>query len=269
MTPERTGAPERLRHDLVVTTCGTPTGAIRDRALQAASGWRVPFMERRWKGSLRPLLEEARAVLVFGQDRLDLWDGEGRIAFHEGLAAFRLQRHARGDRGDPLLRAAELRPGDAVFDATLGLGQDAMVAARAVGPAGRVLGVEKSVALHALVSSGLGARAQDPESCRVETLRADSAQVLASLPPRSFDVVLFDPMFSRTKGAQPAFQLLRRHADPAPLTPELLDLGRRVARRVVVVKGARHSGDLSRLGLSPEPHSRFAQVQFARASSLP
>ena len=82
-------------------------------------------------------------------------------------------------------------------------------------------------------------------------------------------VVLFDPMFGRSQGAQPPFQVLRRHATHAPLTPELLALGRRAARRVVVVKAARYSDALKGLGLVPEPHSRFTQVVYARASPHP
>lgn len=255
--------------ELVVTTSGNPSGTLVNLAREAAARWGVPFLERGRKAPLHALLGEARAVMVFGRERMELWDREGHIAFHEGLAAFRLERLARGDRGDPLVRAADLRPGDSVLDATLGLAQDAMVVARAVGPRGRVLGVEKSVALHALVSSGLQARREDPESCRIETLRADCAEVLASLRPGAFDAVLLDPMFTRARGAQPSFQLLRRHAEHASLTPELLLLARRAARRVVVVKGARFSGELRRLGLTPEPGSRFASVELARAPPLP
>lgn len=255
--------------ELLVTTCGTPCGKVLHRAREAAARWGAPFVERGWKGPLQPLLGQAKAVIVFGDLRVELWDAEGHTAFHDGLAALRLGRYARGDRTDPLVRAADFQPGDAVLDATLGLGQDSLVAARAVGPTGRVLGVERSAALHALVDSGLESRPQDPQACRIQACRGDSAEVLAALPPRSFDVVLFDPMFGRSQGAQPPFQLLRRHASHAQLTPELLALGRRVARRVVVVKAARYSDALRQLGLAPEPHSRFTQVVYARASSLP
>ena len=226
-------------------------------------------MDRGWKRPLQPLLRQARAVIVFGNHRVELWDEHGHTAFHEGLAGLRLSRYARGERTDPLVRAADFRPGDSVLDGTLGLAQDALVAARAVGPGGRVLGIERSAALHALVDSGLRARPADPLACRIEALRGESAQVLASFPPGAFDVVLFDPMFGRSQGAQPPFQLLRRHACHAPLTPELLALGRRVARRVVVVKAARYSDALRQLGLTPEPYSRFTQVVYARASPLP
>ena len=90
----------------------------------------------------------------------------------------------------------------------------------------------------------------------VDFLRAQAAQ--------SFDCVLFDPMFGKRKKASPAFDLLRTHADHAPLPAEAIGLARRVARRWVVVKGARYTEDLKRLGLQPEPLSRYAEVVWAR-----
>jgi hypothetical protein len=38
-----------------------------------------------------------------------------------------------------------------------------------------------------------------------------------------------------------------------------------VARRWVVIKGSRHSEDLKKLGLTPEPGSRYAEVVWARS----
>ena len=258
--------------EFLVTTSGTLYGKRLHYAQDVAARWGVPFAPRgprESEKSLQKMLREARAVLVIGRDRVDLWDAEGRTGFHDGLAALRLGRLAQGARDDRLVRAADFRPGEAVLDATLGLGQDALVAARAVGPTGSVLGVERSAALHALVTVGLEGRPADPQACRIETRRGDSAEVLAALPPGSVDVVLFDPMFGRSQGAQPAFELLRRHATHAPLTPALLALGRRAARRVVVVKAARYSDALRSLGLTPEPHPRLSQVVYARASPLP
>jgi hypothetical protein len=169
---------------------------------------------------------------------------------------------------DTFVRVAELRRGDAVLDCTLGLAQDALVASLAVGPEGRVVGVEKSLALYALVSEGLKGYELGPDSCRVEVVHADASEYLRSLPARSFDVVCFDPMFARPQKAQPGFDVLRRFAEHAPLTPEALAEGRRVARRWVVVKGSRYSDDLKKLGLSPEPGSRYTEVAWGRAAPL-
>jgi hypothetical protein len=103
----------------------------------------------------------------------------------------------------------------------------------------------------------------------VEVLHRDAHAYLTTLPGASFDVVLFDPMFSKARRASPAFEALRRFADPSPLTVEALAEARRVARRWVVVKAARYSTDLKRLGLAHEPAPRTATVVWARVPGQP
>lgn len=246
---------------LAVTLSGKADLAVEAEARRHAAALGLPFLAR--EGALKGLLERhARALLVFARDGVRLVDGEGELAFHEGMAHLRMQRLASGE-GDTLVRLAGLVPGDSVLDCTLGLGQDARVAALAVGPAGRVLGVEKSLPLYALLAAGLGRAGAFPGACAVEARHADALEFLRAQPAGACDVVLFDPMFDAPKKSQPAFALLRRHAEHAPLTPEALEEARRVARRCVVVKAGRHSAGLSRLGLRPLATSRYADLVWA------
>lgn len=236
------------------------------QAQAAARQWGVPFFFRRPKEPIVSWFDSrAEALIVFGHDGVTLWDKKGHHAFHEGMAHLRRLRLAAGEP-DTFVRMAELRSGDAVLDCTLGLAQDALVASLAVGPTGRVVGVEKSLALYAIVSEGLKTYEFGPDSCRVEVVHADAHEYLRQLPARSFDIVFFDPMFARPGKAQPGFDMLRRFADHAPLRPEVLEEGRRVARRWVLVKGARYSDDLRKLGLSPEASSRFNDVVWGRVA---
>ena len=185
------------------------------------------------------------------------------------MGELRLRRLLSGERAtrDGLLEAAVLRPGDAVLDATLGLGRDALVVAGAVGPNGRVLGVEASPELAALTAAGL-ARHPSEAARRVEVRAGDAGEMLASLRQHSFDVVLFDPMFRFAGAEGPGFDLVRRLGDPRPLSPEVLERARRVARRWVVVKDGTPGWDLARLGLQPLPSARGARTLYARAAAL-
>jgi 16S rRNA (guanine1516-N2)-methyltransferase len=256
---------ERVRVPLAVTTSGKPEDSLVARARAAARAWGLPFIPRRKKEPIHPLLESAaEALIVFEREGVSLWDGEGSFSFNPGMAHLRRLRILSGQRDDAFIRVAELRAGDHVLDCTLGLGQDALVAALVVGPSGRVVALEKSFPLYAVVSEGLEAYDYGPESCRVETVHADSHAYLRSLPSGSFDIVFFDPMFEKPKKSQPAFEMLRRFAEHAPLTPETLEEARRVARRWVVVKGAKYSEDLKKLGLEPEPGSRYTSVVWGR-----
>ena len=253
------------RVPLAVTTSGKPQEGIILRAREAARAWGLPFIPRRKKEPLGPLLATAaEALLVFEREGdVSLWDAENSFSFNPGMAHLRRMRWLAGERGDALVRVAELREGDHVLDCTLGLGQDALVAAVVVGPRGRVVGLEKSLALYAVVSEGLKADL-GAGSCRVEPVHADAHTYLRALPSGAFDVVYFDPMFEKPKKSQPAFEMLRRFAEHAPLTPEVLEEARRVARRWVVVKGAKHSEDLKKLGLEAEPGSRYTSVIWGR-----
>ena len=259
--------PERSRLPLAVTVSGKAGPETLARARTLAAEWGLPFLDRPREGALNPLLARASALLIFSDKDVALFDGEGRLAFHPGLAHLRIKQMDGGVHPDHFLQVAELRPGEAVLDCTLGLAQDALVAARAVGPTGRVVGLEKSLALYAVVSEGL--RRFDPgeRSCRIEVRHADAVEVLRALPPGAFDCVVFDPMFDQPRRAQESFEILRRFADYAPLTKEMLEDARRIAKRVVV-KGRRYGGQLKALGLRQERFSRTTSVGWARVEGL-
>lgn len=251
------------RVPLAVTVSGRATEGTVAEARRKAAEWNLPFLPRPREAALNPLLEAAATLLVFSDKDVTLFDGEGKLTFHPGLAHLRIKQMDGGIHPDHLLQVAQLKPGESVLDCTLGLGQDALVAARAVGPTGRVVGLEKSFALYAVIGEGL--RRFDPgeRSCRIEVRHADAAEVLRDLPPGAFDCIVFDPMFDKPRRAQQSFDVLRKHADYAPLTPEMLEHARRIARRVVV-KGRRYGGQLKALGLRQERFSRTTSVGWAR-----
>lgn len=250
---------------LAVTTSGSEPEALEGRARAAAQRWALPYVARRRKEPLEKMLGGAAdAFLVFEREAVALWDREGPLRWHPGLALLRLKRIEAGETDDTFARVADLREGDQVLDCTLGLAQDALVAARVVGPTGRVVGLEKSLALYAVVSEGLARYELGPKSARIEAVHADAAEFLKRAEPKSFDVVIFDPMFEKPRKAQPSFEVLRRWADYTPLSLETLEQARRVARRWVIVKAAKYSHELKRLGVDPFPTSRFSDVAWAR-----
>ncbi len=72
-------------------------------------------------------------------------------------------------------------------------------------------------------------------------------------------------MFRRAGESGPLFDLLRAHAEHAPLDAETPRQAQRVARRGVLVKDAARGKELQRLGLTPRPHRRSAAIAFAWA----
>lgn len=244
---------------LAVTVTGKSGGRYVLEAKARAEAWGLPFFPA---GA-----GEANAFLTLGGDGWKLVDAHGSLAFTPGMAALRVKRLGTKVGGDDtLIRLCELKPGDSVLDGTLGLGADALVCARVVGPQGRVIGVEASLPLYALASEGLKRAPPFEESAVIETRYGTALGVLQTLETRSLDCVIFDPMFDLPKKSTAAFELLRRHALHEPLDAQTLAEARRVAKRWVVVKGGRDGKELSRLGLEPERLTRWKPFVFARVS---
>ena len=236
-----------------------------DEARAIAKTLGVRFVPYRRGVSVAVLLEDAAAVMSLHGDALVLVDAVGEIRWSTGMAEVRIRRLEDGiEQDDHVLKTGALEPGDQVLDCTLGLAQDALVMAHAVGARGRVVGLERSRVLHAFAAMGLGRQRGTRPGADIECIHTDAAEFLARQARGSFDCVYFDPMFSKPTKSQPGFAFLRRHADLRPLTRELLGLAQRVARRWVVVKAAAQGGDLHRLGLRAEPFKRSAELRFAR-----
>lgn len=255
---------EARRLPLAVTTSDRRDPRLARRAQAAAAEARVPYVERTHKQSLAELLtRRAAALVVFEADAVALVDERGTLRYSPGLALLRVKQIDRGTHEDMLLRQAGLLPGEHVLDCTFGLGGDAQVAARCVGPSGRVIALEKSLPLYLLGRYGLELLPPHPMACPITVLHRDAAAELAQRPEGSFDVVLLDPMFERARPSSAAFETLRRHADYSPLTPAIVAQAQRVARRAVVLKGSRYSSDFKKLGVQPAPARPSATVLWA------
>ncbi|HEY6005658.1 MAG TPA: class I SAM-dependent methyltransferase, partial [Anaeromyxobacter sp.] len=244
---------------LAVTTPLSPSPGVEAAARAAALRHGLPYAPR-GKRALASALAEAGAdsALVLSPGKAVLSAGGEERRWAPGMGFLRAKR-ARARLGgavadptarDPFLEAAGIREGDSVLDCTLGLGADALVAAVAAGPSGRVVGIEASPALAAWVAEGL-LRLGDEAASRIEVRAGDHLALLAALPERTFDVVVFDPMFRHARAEPAGFDVVRRLADPRPLSKEALLRARRVARRWVVVKDGAPGWDLARLGLTP------------------
>lgn len=257
--------PTGTRCPLAVTTSDRIEPELAQRALRAATELGVPYLERTHKRTLASMLaDSAEALIVFESGAVSLVDTQGSLRFSPGLAHLRIKQLDAGVLEDMLLRIAGLSEGERVLDCTLGLGADAQVAARLVGPSGGVTALEKSPSLYLLARHGLESLPRHPRACPIHVVHADASHYLRSLPAGAFDVVLFDPMFERQRKSSVAFETLRRHADYAPLTRETVAEAQRVARRAVVLKGSRYSSDFKKLGIRPEPARPNATVLWAR-----
>lgn len=251
---------------MIVTTGMRPSDQDAEQARALAEELGARFVPRS-SATLAALLRRhgARRVLVAGPDGLRLHEGgKPPLRYHPGMAYVRVRRLRDGE-SDPLVQICGIRPGDRIVDGTAGLAGDALVLAYAAGPEGRVIALESEPVMHVIVREGLksytsGMPDVDEALRRIELIRAEHGEYLASLPDKSVDIVYFDPMFRTPVHESAEMEPLRGVANAAPLTPGTIREACRAARRAVVLKEHRGSDEFERLG--------FERVKTKKTSTI-
>ena len=177
--------------------------------------------------------------------------GPIRIDFVSGALAHR--RRYGGGRGQPLARAAGLKPGfnPTVWDATAGLGRDGFVLA-SLGCS--VTLCERSAILAALLQDALQHATADAEiggwvRARARLVHGDSSELLQNLAGRRQpEVVYLDPMYPPGKAhvlVKKEIRAVQELLGPDRDSGALLEIALKSARRRVVVKRPRRGGWLN------------------------
>ncbi|MDD3518808.1 MAG: class I SAM-dependent methyltransferase, partial [Chromatiales bacterium] len=187
----------------------------------------------------------ATLLLVLTDQRLELrLAGEPKLGpvyvdFLHGALGYRQGRVSL--RGEPLARAAGLKPGwrPRVLDATAGLGRDAFVLA-ALGC--EVTLIERSPLIAALLEDGLARAREDARTAgiieRMHLLTGDARTLMAQQSDVP-DVICLDPMYPhREQRAQikKEMRVFRAVVGDDPDAAGLLDVALATARQRVVVK---------------------------------
>ncbi|WP_019119214.1 class I SAM-dependent methyltransferase [Brevibacillus massiliensis] len=242
---------------MILTTGLEPSEETLEHAKALAKRFGIPIVPRRFDSlaALRRRSGTDEIIVVSAKGvRLES-PGAQPFFFHPNTAAFRIKRLERGDT-DTMLSACQIKPGDGVLDATLGLGADAIVFAYAVGQSGRVVGIESQRTVALMVEDGLRRWSQGSEALiqamrRVEVVAADHYAFLRQQPDRSWDVVYFDPMFQVGVDASSGIAALRPLANQEPLAKQVVQEALRVARRRVVLKEGKTSEYFRQFGFTP------------------
>ncbi|MCQ4085634.1 class I SAM-dependent methyltransferase [Saccharibacillus sp. JS10] len=243
---------------MIVTTGIQPAETELERAKKIANEQQIPFMPR-GRTSIPNLFSkyQAEAVLIVTQGKVRLFRADQPVLeYHPSMGYVRAKRLLKNE-SDPMIETAQIQPGDSVLDCTAGLGTDSLVFAVAVGENGLVRCLEASPELSILLREGLASYEVEKPLVtqamrRIEVLNTDHLAYLKSLPDRSFDVVYFDPMFRKPVYDSSAISPLRLYADSRALQQESIQEAIRVARKTVVLKEKKGSGEMERLGFNSE-----------------
>lgn len=251
---------------MIITTGDHETPGTVKRARELAQLSAQPYVSR--SRTALPRLAELygdRDILVILEQGVRLHRiGQEPMTFHPSMAFVRAKRLLKGE-GDAMLEAARVMPGDTVIDATAGLGSDAMVFSLAVGEEGHVVAMEDSLPLWALLYEGLQRYMSrllpfNEALRRIEARRIHHLEALRAMPARSVDIVYFDPMFRDPIAESASLSPLRSFANASRLEAEVVEEACRVARKTVVLKEQKNSGEFERLGFTAitRAHTKIA-----------
>jgi len=250
-----------------ITTSHRPASDQLEWAKRLAAELEAPYADRN-DLSLDTLAKRLRVdgLVVVSANKVAYVSGTGKFFFHPGLAGLRIMEVKNG-KTDQMIKAVSFHKGESLLDCTLGLGTDAIVASFVAGPEGWVTGLESSLLIATLVCHGLSVySAAEEDTIRamrgIEVVNADYKKYLAGLPPSSYDVIYFDPMFRAPRFHSPAMNALRALANPAPVDREAIELALRAAVKKVVLKERRGSAEFERLGFKKIYGGRYSPVVY-------
>lgn len=250
---------------MFVTTALDPSVESLDRAQRLAESLQCSCVSRKdySLAKLQSMQRDLQLLLVTENELKYVYGDHPPLFFHPSTALLRIKRLMRGEP-DVLMEVAGVKSGDTVLDCTAGLAADAIVFSYAVGASGRVTALESETAAFVLLQEGL--KRYDSEVVglneamrRVRPFHTDHLTHLKQLPDRSEDIVYFDPMFRNPIEEASSIHPLRAIANPRPIELSAVQEACRVARRTVVLKEHRDSGEFSRLGFSKKnrAHAKF------------
>lgn len=191
--------------------------------------------------SIETLLRENNLDYIIVVERQQvILRGETTISWHPSMAVPRIKAFREG-KIDPMLEAMDLKQGYSVLDCTLGLASDALVAAYAAGPSGRVIGLEASKYLAFLTKWGLNNYPLQNKHLAVAragitVLNRHYQAYLSEQEADSFDIVYVDPMFGYALKKSASLNVLRPLAIHEDVTLEHIKAALRVAKYRVVMK---------------------------------
>lgn len=185
---------------------------------------------------------EVQDIVVFEEGLPALFKQGNSLPFyfHLNMAAIRLNRLIN-QQNDRLLDVAGISKGMTVLDGTLGLGSDALVISWQVGETGKVVALEKSEAIYAVMKESFQKLIERENEYsfllkRVEIIYDSLEEYTKAKENSFFDVVYLDPMFDKPRKKSDGIDGLRLWAAEEIPTPEVIGECLRISKNKVIIK---------------------------------
>lgn len=223
----------------------TPSLKAKEKAVQEACHWAqeigAVFVPRQGR-TIEALKDEyGDALLVYTSRGPQIQRAEGIHFFSLNMAELRIQ-HIRNGQNDHLLEAIGAEGPVRLLDCTCGFGADAITASFALPAGSHIDALEASPLLEAVTEWGCRHFCHERDDVtaalrRIHVRQGNYLDYLADKTAAPYDVLYFDPMFSRPVEGSCQFQPVRPIMNHHPLTVEALQMAVKKARQRVVVKG--------------------------------
>jgi 16S rRNA (guanine1516-N2)-methyltransferase len=248
---------------VVITTSHTPSKEAVELAKKLSQDFGIPYYNRR---HLSERVKEGKVKVYYVVDnnlQLSVATPTGRLFFHPGMAKIRMENYKR-DGKDLLLEALKPSSEDIIYDATFGLGMDAVFMAHFVK---QVVGTEVSAHIYRVVSYGLSKYQSKEEWInmaikKIVLFNEDMKSFMKKQSDKSFDIVYCDPMFENPVYESSALNPLRPLASYDTLDKSTVKEMVRIARKRIVIKTLIKDSLLERLGV------KFDRVITSKRSGL-
>jgi 16S rRNA (guanine1516-N2)-methyltransferase len=252
---------------MLVTTAYHPSEEAIERSKRLSEEIQCNWVPRK-KDSITTLIKKYKSSslwVVSSEEMKYIHENQSPLFFHPSLALIRVKRLINGEK-DTLMECSGIHTGDSVLDCTAGMASDAIVFSFSGGPGSEITALESEEIPYLLIREGLNRyktdiKPLDESMRRIKVERSDHLSYLQKLPDRSIDIIYFDPMFRSPIEDSTALSPLRSLANSQPLSKESITEALRAARKSVVIKEHRDSGEFARLGFT-QVHKTYSKIAY-------
>ncbi|MDD3363582.1 MAG: class I SAM-dependent methyltransferase [Syntrophomonas sp.] len=216
----------------------------------------------------------AKLAAEHGAEGVIVWETEGpilyveneKLFFHPSMAKVRIAEYRKKGREDLLIQACQLNKGDSFLDCTLGMGADSIVASY-FSETGKITGLEYQSEVAHVISWGMKLYQGNMPWLnkaikRVEIINSDHKKFLCQQGDQSYDIVYFDPMFTKPLLRSQPISPLRKLANHDALNKDTIQEACRVARKRVVLKTLLAGLEIERLGFQKIMGSKHNPITY-------
>lgn len=261
-------------NDAIITTSLRQEDKAGEHAKLLAHDYKIPYFRRKKRSIAKIFAQNQDIQYIFSVDHLNRLSltkrGYNSIKFHPGLSLIRIKRIIQsGRQADSFIQLLDIQDDSTILDATIGQASDAIVA-QFVARNGQVVGLEKDPYLALLTKHGLANyKFVYDESSKSEaklnfelieqieaTMRkiivfnVDHKDYLLEADGESFDYIYFDPMFRRGVDSSTSMQIFSNYTIDDRLDKSVINEGRRVAKKMIVLKERSYSPEFPRLSFN-------------------